>query len=116
MVFLAIWLGVAATLFGAVIGRAYERRAWQRRLPGRVDLSVDEPKRLSDAAGGARRLSGTDPEQVAQALDAIAIEVERIGEGQRFLTKVLAERDLRPGVKPVSPIPGAVRSPLPPTA
>jgi hypothetical protein len=32
---------------------------------------------------------------VAQALDAIAVEVERIGESQRYLTKLLIERDTK---------------------
>lgn len=32
-------------------------------------------------------------ERVEQAIDAIAFEVERIGEGQRFITKVFAERN-----------------------
>ena len=31
--------------------------------------------------------------QLQQAVDAIAIEVERVSEGQRFTTKLLAERD-----------------------
>jgi len=31
--------------------------------------------------------------QLQQAVDAIAIEVERLSEGQRFTTKLLAERD-----------------------
>jgi hypothetical protein len=31
--------------------------------------------------------------QVQQAVDAIAIEVERLSEGQRFTTKLLAERE-----------------------
>jgi hypothetical protein len=31
-------------------------------------------------------------ERMEQALDAIAIEVERISEGQRFTTKLLSER------------------------
>ncbi|HEY9228841.1 MAG TPA: hypothetical protein VIP11_19470 [Gemmatimonadaceae bacterium] len=39
------------------------------------------------------RLASQNQGQVAQALDAIAIEVERIGEGQRFLTKLIAARD-----------------------
>jgi hypothetical protein len=30
---------------------------------------------------------------IQEQLDAVAIEVERIGEGQRFLTKLAAERD-----------------------
>ena len=50
----------------------------------------------------ARRLeqtpSGADPElarrlqHMEQAIDAIAVEVERIAEGQRFTTKLLADR------------------------
>jgi hypothetical protein len=31
-------------------------------------------------------------ERIEQAVDAIAIEVERISEGQRFTTKLLTER------------------------
>jgi hypothetical protein len=53
------------------------------------------------------RLASLDPHQVAQALDAIAVEVERIGEGQRYVTKLLTERDARS--------PDAIRLPTPPT-
>ena len=31
-------------------------------------------------------------ERVEQAIEAIAVEMERVGEGQRFLTKILADR------------------------
>jgi hypothetical protein len=31
-------------------------------------------------------------ERVEQGIEAIAIEMERVGEGQRFLTNILAER------------------------
>jgi len=31
-------------------------------------------------------------ERIEQAVDAIALEMERVGEGQRFVTKLLAER------------------------
>ena len=31
-------------------------------------------------------------ERVELALEAIAVEMERVGEGQRFLTKILADR------------------------
>jgi len=51
------------------------------------------------------RLARLDPHQVAQALDAIAVEVERIGESQRYLTKLLIERDARS--------PDAIRPPTP---
>ncbi|MDB4874366.1 MAG: hypothetical protein JWM41_812 [Gemmatimonadetes bacterium] len=40
-------------------------------------------------------------ERLEQAVDAIAIEIERISEGQRFVTKVLVER------------PGSIRQPAP---
>lgn len=32
-------------------------------------------------------------QRLEQAVDTIAIEVERLGEGQRFVTKLLVERD-----------------------
>ena len=41
------------------------------------------------------RLANPEQQQLAQALDAIALEVERIGEGQRYLTKLLVERDTK---------------------
>jgi hypothetical protein len=43
----------------------------------------------------SNRLPTPQPQNVAQALDAIAVEVERIGEGQRYLTKLFAEREAR---------------------
>jgi cell division protein FtsB len=36
-------------------------------------------------------------EQLQQAVDTIAVEVERISEGQRFVTRILSERE-RPGL------------------
>ena len=42
-------------------------------------------------------------QQLGQALDAIALEVERISEGQRFTTRLLSER--RDNLVPVSPPP-----------
>jgi hypothetical protein len=40
------------------------------------------------------------PDNVVPALDAIAIEVERIGEGQRFLTRALADQVSRAEAAP----------------
>lgn len=37
-------------------------------------------------------------ERLEQAVDAIAIEVERVGEAQRFQTKLLAEANVAPGL------------------
>jgi hypothetical protein len=36
-------------------------------------------------------------ERMEQAIDSIAVEVERISEGQRFTTKLLSERTAPPG-------------------
>ena len=51
-------------------------------------------KRLD--ARGAAPLSSSDTtarlERIEHAIDAMAVEVERIGEGQRFTTKLLSER------------------------
>ncbi len=43
----------------------------------------------------AQTAIGDDREKrLEQAIDAIAVELERVGEGQRFVTKLLAERGL----------------------
>jgi hypothetical protein len=69
---------------------AYARRLWRR---GAVAVS-ELPKVIGE------RLTRLD-----QAIDAIAIEVERISEGQRFLTKVMAESGGRAlGTGPAQPI------------
>ena len=55
---------------------AYTRRIWRRG--GRVQsANVEDSERLL---------------RMEQAIESIALEVERIGEGQRFTTKLLAER------------------------
>jgi len=66
---------IVVVLFPLTI--AYARRLWRR---GAVAVSAI-PHELMD------RLTRLD-----QAIDSIAVEVERIGEGQRFVTRVLAER------------------------
>jgi 3-hydroxymyristoyl/3-hydroxydecanoyl-(acyl carrier protein) dehydratase len=57
--------------------------------------------------GGPRQASAiTDArfERLEQAVESIAIEVERVSEGQRFVTKLLSERvspgQLAPGQQP----------------
>ena len=59
------------------ISIAYARRIWRRG----ADAVSSIPKEIHE------RLSRMD-----QNLDTIAVEVERIGEGQRFLTRVYAEQ------------------------
>jgi hypothetical protein len=46
-------------------------------------------------------------ERIEQAVDAIAIEMERVSEGQRFTTKLLAERVAQPPSTPPAPPAGS---------
>ena len=52
------------------------RRLW-RRLPATLPAPEIPPQRL---------------ERLEQAVDTIAIEIERVSEGQRFMTKIMSER------------------------
>ena len=56
---------------------AYARRIWRRSAGSMLSL----PQEVMD------RLTRLD-----HAVDSIAVEVERIGEGQRFMTRVLSEK------------------------
>ena len=56
---------------------AATRLMWKRaRTPARAPLPVETTQRL---------------DRIEQSVDAIAIEVERVTEGQRFLTRLLTE-------------------------
>jgi hypothetical protein len=44
-------------------------------------------------------------EAMGQAVESIAIEVERIGEGQRFLTRVMSDKGKSLGAGTAEPIP-----------
>lgn len=74
MVPIAAFVCIAASLIGVPLARAYGRRIESR---GNEDLSRDVMARL---------------QRMEQAIDSIAVEVERISEGQRFTTKLLSER------------------------
>jgi hypothetical protein len=50
-------------------------------------------------------------ERIEQGMDAIAIEVERVSEGQRFVTRLLSERN-GPGINAAQQAPEPVRVPL----
>lgn len=68
-----------ASIIGSTIVLSYAIRAWSLR--GRAKGPAELPRQVD------QRL-----ERIEQAVDAIAIEVERISEGQRFTTKLLADR------------------------
>jgi hypothetical protein len=67
------------TIIGAVFYPI--ARALGRRIEGKPQAAAQVP------AGTDARL-----DRIEHAVEAIAVEVERISEGQRFTTKLLAER------------------------
>jgi hypothetical protein len=69
---------------GLPVARAYSRR---------VDAESKNPRVPSEVADRLERME--------QAIEAVAIEVERISEGQRFTTKLLSEAK-NPAITPVS--------------
>ncbi|HEU4993391.1 MAG TPA: hypothetical protein VFT29_01155 [Gemmatimonadaceae bacterium] len=76
--------GIVTLVVGVVGFRAWQRRSEMRAgiiPPGMTAAPQQLPPDVS------QRLA-----RIEAAVDAIAIEVERISEGQRFLTKLQAER------------------------
>lgn len=67
-------LGLGIPLVRA-LGKRWEREAARPQIPAEMS---DRLQRME------------------QAIDAIAVEVERIAEGQRFTTKLLSERERAP--------------------
>ncbi|MCY7380351.1 MAG: hypothetical protein LH467_13565 [Gemmatimonadaceae bacterium] len=65
---------IPVVAIGVPIARAYARRLESRPVAA---IPSDVSARL---------------ERIEQAVDAIAIEMERVSEGQRFTTKLLSER------------------------
>ncbi len=81
---IALVTGLVSAWLGAFIGA---RRAGRRTL---LEAIAAQPAPLSEA-----RLS-----QLIDAVDAIALEVERISEAQRFTARLLAERHAPPAPLP----------------
>ena len=75
---IVMFMTVGATIVGLPIARAYARR-------------IDRPTPPTLPPDAAARL-----ERMEQAIDTIALEVERISEGQRFTTRLLSDRNGRP--------------------
>lgn len=67
---------IPVIVIGVPIARAFARRIEQAPAHA-APISHDVVARL---------------ERMEQAIDAIAVEMERVSEGQRFTTKLLAER------------------------
>lgn len=77
---------IALSLFGSVaysIGAIARAAVAPRKTETQIDREPAQP--LAEA-----RLA-----RIEQAVDAIALEVERISEGQRFMTRLLSEQTTR---------------------
>lgn len=74
---IVLFICVAVTVIGAPIARAIARRIERGSSSGSTNQLNEVGARL---------------ERMEQAIDAIAVEVERIAEGQRFTSKLLAGR------------------------
>ena len=51
-------------------------------------------RRKAQLAGAEPAIKDDRVKNLEHAIDAIAVELERVGEGQRFVTKLLTERDV----------------------
>jgi hypothetical protein len=71
---IAFFITVAAVIIGLPLARAFARRMDRR-------TATQIPPEVSNQLA-----------QLGQAVDAIALEVERISEGQRFTTRLLSEQ------------------------
>lgn len=73
---IAFFITVAAIFIGTPIARAFGRRMDRRPVAAAASASPEVVGRL---------------ERIEQAVDAVALEVERISEGQRYVTKLMGE-------------------------
>lgn len=75
-------VAITAIVMGTMTGMLYPLiRSWARRLDHRSAPPALPSREVED------RL-----DRIERAVEAVAVEVERVSEGQRFVTKLLAER------------------------
>jgi hypothetical protein len=84
--------GSALLMFPLVLALA--RRLWVRGGRAAPAVDLESSPRL---------------QRMEQAIESIAVEVERIGEAQRFTTKLLTERPLAAEVNRIAPAAAPVR-------
>ena len=71
------WLHAGVHVVLTLVGVYWVRRIWRGARPEAPALTAGYSDRLTN---------------LEQSIDAVAVEVERIGEGQRFMTRVLTEK------------------------
>ena len=72
------WHATIHALLGVLFGVGAQRLMSRRQLSSRAQVGIEDDRE----------------QRLEQAIDAIAVELERVGEGQRFVNKLLAERGL----------------------
>jgi hypothetical protein len=89
-------LFAVALTAGAWYGRLQERAWWTRRLFERgINPNTLYP-RSSESPSQPLEPLAPDADAMRDAMEAMAQEVERLAEGQRFLTRVLTEKRALP--------------------
>ena len=83
---IVLFIMMGVTAIGWPIARAVARK---------MDREALQPKMPPEIMGRLERME--------QAIDSIAVEVERISEGQRFTTKLLSERQPSQALPPRQP-------------
>ena len=89
-----VFLMVLVLFVGMPIAVAYARRIWKKS----VTTVTAIPQEIYDRFN-----------RIDQAIDSVAVEVERIGEGQRYVTKLVNDRAI--GAGPAEPVKAPARSP-----
>lgn len=82
------WHASTHALLAVALAIGAQRLQQRRRSTPASDVDVVERVKALET-----RLANPEQQRLSQALDAVALEVERIGEGQRYLTKILVERE-----------------------
>ncbi len=77
-----VFLMVVTVFIGVPIALAYARRIWKKGITTVSAIPQDIYDRFN---------------RIDQAIDSVAIEVERIGEGQRYVTKLVNDRAIGAG-------------------
>lgn len=104
------WL-LSAVNVGAVWFAARPGEPWHATIHALLGvlLGVGAQRLMARRALSAQAALGDDREaHLEQAIDAIAVELERVGEGQRFVAKLLKERGLELERSAASRAPSAV--------
>lgn len=77
-----VFLMVVTMFIGVPLAIAYARRIWKKGVTTVAAIPQDIYERFN---------------RIDQAIDSVAVEVERIGEGQRYVTKLVNERAIGAG-------------------